>query len=131
MLLIYNLPPLSCLILHKASHRHRASIEAFKAISYSFATYNMLKTRVATLPRACARSFSTTPRSLVARMTIVGRLGTEPELVSTQSGGEIVRYVVGTNHGVGDNQTTSWWRVASFAEEGSPIRKKLMELPKG
>ncbi|MCJ1332421.1 ssDNA-binding protein, mitochondrial [Thelotrema lepadinum] len=64
-------------------------------------------------------------------MTIIGRLGTEPELVSTQSGQDFVKYSVGTSHGIGENQKTSWWRVASFAKEGSPIREKLMELPKG
>ena len=77
------------------------------------------------------RAFSTTPRPQLAKMTIVGRLGAEPEVVGTQSGQDLVRYSVGTNQGVGDKQTTSWWRVASFAEEGSKLRERLIGLPKG
>lgn len=82
-------------------------------------------------PRAFARAFSTTPRTNLAKMTLVGRLAAEPELISTQSGQELVRYAVGTSHGSPEKQTTTWWKIASFAEDGSRLREKLLSLQKG
>jgi single-stranded DNA-binding protein len=65
----------------------------------------------------------------VAKLTIVGRLGADPELATT-SAGEIVKYVVATNHGPAENRTTSWWRVASFSPDGK-ARERLLGLQKG
>ena len=64
-------------------------------------------------------------------MTVVGRIGAEPEVVSTQSGQDVVRYVVGTRSGSPDNELTSWWRIACFAPEGNKMRENLLRLPKG
>ncbi|KAI4143094.1 MAG: hypothetical protein LQ340_007117 [Diploschistes diacapsis] len=64
-------------------------------------------------------------------MTIVGRLGAEPEAVTTSSGRELVRYSIGTRHGPKDKETTTWWKVASFTEEGSRLSELLKGLPKG
>jgi hypothetical protein len=75
------------------------------------------------------RTFSTTPRSALARMQIIGRLTAAPELFSTSTGKEIVRYSVATNHGPAENRQVSYFRVASFAEGGS--RDYLLNLPKG
>ncbi|MCJ1371511.1 ssDNA-binding protein, mitochondrial [Loxospora ochrophaea] len=77
-----------------------------------------------------ARLFSSTPRLPVARITLVGRIGAEPELQPTSTGTDIVRYVIGTNSGPPDNRQTSWWRVAAFPNEG-PSRDRLMGLAKG
>ena len=76
------------------------------------------------------RAFSTTPRPQIAKITIVGRLAAEPELVSTSTGQDMVRYAVGTSYGPRENRQTSWWRVASFVEEGKG-RERLMGLVKG
>ena len=76
------------------------------------------------------RTFSTTPPRPIAKMTIVGRLGAEPELVPTASGNDMVRYALGTSHGPRDNRQTSWWKVACFVPEGG-LRDLVMGLGKG
>ncbi|KAL2409313.1 hypothetical protein ABEF95_015587 [Exophiala dermatitidis] len=75
------------------------------------------------------RTFSTTRPSQLARMTLVGRLGADPEISETRQG-HVVKYVVGTNHGPRDNRQTSWYRVAAFPPEG-PQRDYLLGLSKG
>ncbi len=62
-------------------------------------------------------------------MTLVGRLGADPEINETAKG-HVIRYVVGTSHGPRDNRQTSWFRVASFAQEG-PGRDLVLSLSKG
>ena len=87
--------------------------------------------------RVCAfsaigtRAFSITRPSQLARLTLVGRLGTDPEITTTSSGNEVIKYVVGTSYGPRENRQTSWFRVASFAEKETPIREKIMGLSKG
>ena len=76
-----------------------------------------------------ARTFSTTRPSQVARMTLVGRLGTDPELIETGKMPRIT-YSVGVGHGPKDNRQTSWFRVASFATDG-PVKDITMGLSKG
>jgi len=78
-----------------------------------------------------ARAFSTTRPSQLARLTVVGRLGSDPEITTTKNGGEIIKYVVGTSYGPKENRQTSWFRVASFAAVGTPGRDKLMAMSKG
>jgi single-stranded DNA-binding protein len=80
-------------------------------------------------PSFAVRSFSSTRAAALARMTIVGRLGTEPELKESASGKGFIRYVVGTDSGPKDNRTTSWFRVTSFAE--GPQREYIAGLQKG
>jgi Single-strand binding protein family len=80
---------------------------------------------------AFTRAFSTTRPSHLARLTLVGRLGTDPEITTTNNGGEVIKYVVGTSYGPKDNRQTSWFRVASFAEKESLARGKVMGLTKG
>lgn len=63
-------------------------------------------------------------------MTLVGRLGADPELAETGKG-QVIKYVVGTSYGPRDNRQTSWFRVASFAQEGTPQRDLVMGLSKG
>ena len=82
------------------------------------------------LPAAAGRrTFSSTPRQNVAKMTIVGRLAAEPEMTATSTGAEIVRYAVGSSTGPRDNRVTSWFKVASFDQ--GPRRDYLMGLQKG
>ena len=86
--------------------------------------------RLASTTSQAARSFSSTSQRSVARMIITGRLGADPELQTTASGQEIIKYSVGSSHGRGDNRQTSWFRVASFAAEGGQ-RDYIMGLQKG
>ncbi|KAF2012658.1 hypothetical protein BU24DRAFT_425292 [Aaosphaeria arxii CBS 175.79] len=76
-----------------------------------------------------ARAFSSTPRAELARMTLVGRLGVQPEEVTVTGDKTLVRYVIGSSSGKGDNQKTSWFRVASFVQ--GPQKDFLLSLPKG
>jgi len=69
------------------------------------------------LARTSSRLFSTTPASRLAKITVVGRLAATPEVITTSSGQEIIRYAVGTNHGRGEKQSTSWWKVANFPRD--------------
>ncbi|CZT21238.1 related to single-stranded DNA-binding protein [Ramularia collo-cygni] len=85
------------------------------------------------LPRAATRAFSTTAARPLAKMQIIGRLADTPELFDTASGKQIVRYALGVSAGPRDeqgNRSTSWFRVASFMQEG-PQRELLLSLPKG
>lgn len=76
------------------------------------------------------RAFSTSPAHSLARLTLTGRLGNEPELQSTASGQEVVKYVIATGHGPRDNRQTSWFRISNFAPEG-PQRDYILSLQKG
>lgn len=64
-------------------------------------------------------------------MTLVGRLGTDPEVQQSANGGSFVKYSVGTSYGPKDNRQTSWFRVAAFPPEGSSQRDYVMGLGKG
>lgn len=75
------------------------------------------------------RSFSSTPRAALARLTLIGRLAAEPELVQTSTGREMVRYAVGVSSGTKENPQTSWFRISCFDEGGK--RDYLLGLPKG
>ena len=77
-----------------------------------------------------ARAFSSTARAPVARMSLVGRLGTAPEEVVVSGDRTIVRYNVGTSHGRGENEKTSWFRVANFPTSEKQ-KEFLMGIPKG
>jgi hypothetical protein len=78
---------------------------------------------------ASQRAFSTTRPSQLARLTLVGRLGADPEVAETAKG-PVIKYVVGTSYGPKENRQTSWFRVASFAPEG-PVRDLTMGLKTG
>lgn len=85
--------------------------------------------RASTRLAPAARAFSTTPRAQLARMTLIGRLGVNPEEVTVTGDRTLVRYVVATNSGKRDNVKTSWFRVASFVE--GKQKDFLMSVPKG
>ncbi|KAF4968240.1 hypothetical protein FSARC_4331 [Fusarium sarcochroum] len=85
--------------------------------------------RAAVAPASAVRAFTTTAPRPVARITIVGNLADTPELHSTSTGREILRYAVASNSGSRENRKTSWFKVTSFAE--GPSRDYLMNLPKG
>ncbi|KAF5973610.1 single-stranded DNA-binding protein [Fusarium coicis] len=85
--------------------------------------------RAAVAPASAARAFSTTTPRPLAKITIIGNLADTPEVHSTSTGREVLRYAVASNSGTRDNRKTSWFRVTSFAE--GPQRDYLMNLPKG
>jgi single-stranded DNA-binding protein len=76
-----------------------------------------------------ARAFSTTRPSQLARMTVVGRLGVAPEEVTISGDRTLVRYVIGSSYGKGEDKKTSWFRVASFVTGGQ--KDFLLSVPKG
>ncbi|KAF2404137.1 hypothetical protein EJ06DRAFT_486684 [Trichodelitschia bisporula] len=77
-----------------------------------------------------SRAFSTSQRTAFARMTLIGRLGVQPELANTSTGTELVRYTIATSQGSGDNRKTSWWNLVAFLKEGAQ-REFILGLPKG
>lgn len=83
------------------------------------------------LPATLARTFTTTGPNRLARMTIVGRIGTEPELSETSTGNKIIRYAVGSSSGRGENQTTSWFRVVNFVRSEGKGEEYFMSIGKG
>jgi len=76
------------------------------------------------------RTFSTTSPTQLARMQLIGRLAAQPELTPTSTGRDIVRYAIGTTHRTSRGEETSWFRVASFVDEGAR-RDLVLGLPKG
>jgi hypothetical protein len=76
-----------------------------------------------------SRTFSSTARSQLARMTVIGRLATSPEEVTVSGDRSLVRYALGTNYGKGEKQKASWFKIASFVE--GPQKEFLLSVPKG
>jgi hypothetical protein len=77
------------------------------------------------------RAFSASARAAsIARMQLVGRLGGDPELITTTTGREVVRYTVATNYGPAEDRKVSWFRVASYLPSG-PQRDFLLGISKG
>lgn len=62
-------------------------------------------------------------------MSIIGRLGAEPEVVPTSTGRDVIRYAIATSTGPRDANETSWFRVSSFVE--GPQKDLIAGLPKG
>lgn len=85
---------------------------------------------IAAAPRAAARAFSTTAARPLSRIQLIGNLADAPELHTTGSGREMVKYTVATNFGYKENRKTSWFKVNSFEAEG-PRRDFLLGLQKG
>ncbi|KAI1359855.1 nucleic acid-binding protein [Xylaria arbuscula] len=95
---------------------------------------SFLARRLATTTAAAAttttRAFSASARRDIAKITLVGNLAATPEIKATSTGRELIEYAVASSHGPRENRQTSWFRVATFAEEG-PRRDYLTSLPKG
>lgn len=80
--------------------------------------------------KIASRPFSQTTPAQLARLTMVGRLGADPELKQSKGGNDYIQYVVGSGYGPKEARQTSWFRVASFAPEGA-ARDFTMSLTKG
>ncbi|KAI9852063.1 MAG: ssDNA-binding protein, mitochondrial [Vezdaea acicularis] len=80
---------------------------------------------------ATRRAFSTSPSSQLARINLIGRLGAEPEIQSTSTGTDVIKYPLAVDtHGKASDRKTSWFKVTSFVGEG-PTRDFIMGLQKG
>ncbi|KAI1321859.1 nucleic acid-binding protein [Xylariaceae sp. FL0255] len=91
---------------------------------------SFLARRLNTAAPTLSRAFSASARRDIAKITLVGNLAATPELKATSTGRDIIEYAIASNDGRGENRHTSWFRVATFAEEG-PRRDYLTSLPKG
>ena len=91
---------------------------------------SLRRTGLASTMMTATRTFSHTTPAQLARMTMVGRLGADPELKQSKGGSDYIQYVVGSGYGPKDARQTSWFRVASFAPEGA-ARDFTMSLTKG
>ena len=76
------------------------------------------------------RTFSTSHSRPLSKISLLGRLAAEPELIPTSSGQDVIKYAIGTTSGPRDNRQTNWWKVANFTPEG-PARDSFMGLGKG
>jgi hypothetical protein len=85
--------------------------------------------RTATASTGALRAFSTSAPRSIARINILGNLGDTPELRTSASGLEYLRYSVASNTGSRDNRQTSWFSVAAFVD--GPRKDFIMSLPKG
>ncbi len=63
--------------------------------------------------RQSVRAFSTSAVSKMARMSLIGTIGTDLEKKTTSSGKEFVRYSIAVNPRSKDDET-SWYNVACF-----------------
>ncbi|CAK5276058.1 unnamed protein product [Mycena citricolor] len=85
--------------------------------------------RAPVVRRSSLRAFSTTlPQHDLAKLTLIGTLGRDPELKTTKNDKEFVSYTVATgSRGANDEWTTTWHRVFSF----SPGSNKYLQTLKG
>ncbi|KAI8624386.1 nucleic acid-binding protein [Xylariaceae sp. FL1651] len=91
---------------------------------------NTTVTAPSSLLSGASRAFSASARRDIAKITLVGNLAATPELKATSTGREVIEYAVASSDGPRDNRHTSWFKVATFAEDG-PRRDYLTSLPKG
>ncbi|KAI9723910.1 MAG: hypothetical protein M1828_004029 [Chrysothrix sp. TS-e1954] len=81
-------------------------------------------------PLTTLRAFSTTRPSSIARMSLIGRLAATPELTSTSTSRDLIRYAIGSSSGPADNRHTSWFRIGAFVGEGN-LRDFMLRQEKG
>ncbi|KAK4146992.1 glucose inhibited division protein A-domain-containing protein [Dichotomopilus funicola] len=91
-------------------------------------TFLRTVSRAVSTSAPAARTFSSTAARPFARVTILGNVGTQPELRKTSNGRDFVHYVVASNQG--SSERTSWFHINGYLEEG-PRRNHLLSLTKG
>ncbi|KAK7534320.1 ssDNA-binding protein [Phyllosticta citribraziliensis] len=79
---------------------------------------------------ASARSFSSSPRSQLAKFTLVGRLARDPELRTSSKGEEFITYSIACRDGNKGNSETSFYNVSRFGLTDG-LKSLLLSLPKG
>jgi single-strand DNA-binding protein len=61
--------------------------------------------------------------STLNRVTLIGRLGQQPELKTTEKGLKIANFSIATNGGAKDNPTTTWHRLTVFDKTADFVEK--------
>ena len=63
----------------------------------------------------------------VNKVTIVGRVGSDPVTRETSKGDPVCNLSIATNNGYGDNQTTDWHRVTFFGKLASVVSEYVKQ----
>ncbi|CDK26513.1 unnamed protein product [Kuraishia capsulata CBS 1993] len=66
------------------------------------------------LSRQFARGFSSTSKNAMAKMSLIGTIGSDLEQATTSTGKEYLKYSVAVNGGSKDAPQTSWFKIAVF-----------------
>jgi single-stranded DNA-binding protein len=103
-------------------------------------TSSALRRSVPTFTSTSSAFLSAAPRRSFAKLTLVGRLGAAPELITTPAGTEQIRYVVASSESIRPRHAdgslgepkTNWFRVSARTASMSELqRKRVLEMPKG
>ena len=62
---------------------------------------------------------------MLSRITIIGRLGKDPEIKQTKSGSDMCSMTVAVESGFGNNKKTTWYRVSAFGKNAENSAKDL------
>lgn len=62
-------------------------------------------------------------KGTINKVMILGRLGNDPEVRTTQNGTTVASLSIATNDGIGENITTEWHRVVVFGKSAEVIQK--------
>ena len=57
------------------------------------------------------------------KVTLLGRLGKNPELMTSKSGKSFCKFSLATNDGYGDNKKTNWHNCTAFGKSAEIIEK--------
>jgi len=63
--------------------------------------------------------------SSLNHVTLMGRLGKDPEQRSTQGGKSIVKFSLATDSGFGEKKTTDWHNIVCFDKLGEAVSRYL------
>lgn len=74
-------------------------------------------------------AFSTSPvASDFAKIALLGRLASEPEISTSANGSEMIRYAIGVSQG--RDKPSSWYKVVQFSPD-TRSKEHLMSMQKG
>ncbi|AJI74098.1 single-stranded DNA-binding family protein [Francisella philomiragia subsp. philomiragia ATCC 25015] len=62
-------------------------------------------------------------KGTVNKVILLGRLGNDPEVRTTQNGTTVATLSIATNDGIGENITTEWHRVVVFGKSAEAIQR--------
>ena len=62
-------------------------------------------------------------KGTVNKVILLGRLGNDPEVRTTQNGTVVATLSIATNDGMGENITTEWHRVVIFGKSAEAIQR--------
>ncbi|MED7819547.1 MULTISPECIES: single-stranded DNA-binding protein [unclassified Francisella] len=62
-------------------------------------------------------------KGTVNKVILLGRLGNDPEVRTTQNGTMVATLSIATNDGIGENITTEWHRVVVFGKTAETIQR--------